>query len=68
MYKNNKLILKSQHRFRCEKHNQFTEEVNKIALSASDNKKNTMSLFNRNMHMEWARIWYAKKKKLNVTI
>ena len=52
MYKNNNLILKSQHRFRCEKHNQFTEEVNKIALSASDNKKNTMSLFNRNMHME----------------
>ena len=39
MYKNNNLILKSQHRFRCEKHNQFTEEVNKIALSASNNKK-----------------------------
>ena len=28
--KNNKLILKSQQKFRSEKHNVFTEEVNKI--------------------------------------
>ena len=27
--KNNRLILKSQQRFRSEKHNVFTEEVNK---------------------------------------
>ena len=32
--KNNRLILKSQQRFRSEKHNVFTEQVNKIALSA----------------------------------
>ena len=31
--KNNKLILKSQQRFRRDKYNVFTEEVNKIALS-----------------------------------
>ena len=33
--KNNKLILKSQQTFRSERHKVFTEEVNKIALSAN---------------------------------
>ena len=37
--KNNRLILKSQQRFRSEKHNAFTEEVNKIALSANSDKR-----------------------------
>ena len=38
--KNNKLMmLKSQQRFRIEKHNVFTEEVNKIALSANGDKR-----------------------------
>ena len=37
--KPNKLTLKSQQRFKSEKHNAFTEEVNKIALSANDDKK-----------------------------
>ena len=36
--KNSKIILKSQQRFKGEKHKVFTEEVNKIALSASDDK------------------------------
>ena len=36
--KNNKLILNSQQRIRSEKHNVFTEKVNKVALSASDHK------------------------------
>ena len=36
--KNNKLILKPQQRFRREKHNVFTEEINKIALSSNDYK------------------------------
>ena len=35
---NNKLILKTQQRFKSEKH-VFTEEVNKIALSSNDNKR-----------------------------
>ena len=34
----NRLILKSQQRFRSEKHNVFTEEVNKIAFSGDDYK------------------------------
>ena len=37
--KNNKLISKSKQRFRCKKHNAFTEEVNKTALSANDDER-----------------------------
>ena len=37
--KNNRLILKSQQRFKSKKHNVFTEAVNKIALSANNDKK-----------------------------
>ena len=36
--KNNILILKTQQRFRSQKH-VFTEKVNKIALSSNDDKK-----------------------------
>ena len=36
--KNNKLILKTQQRFRSEKHSVFTEEINKIALISNDDK------------------------------
>ena len=36
---NNKVILKSQQRFKIEAHNVYTEEVNKIALSSNDNKR-----------------------------
>ena len=37
--KNNKLILKTQQRFRSENHNVFTEDINKIALSSNDDKR-----------------------------
>ena len=36
--KNNKLILKTQLGFKSERHNVFTEEINKIALSSNDDK------------------------------
>ena len=36
---NNELILKSQQRFKSEKHDVYTEEVNKIALSSNDDKR-----------------------------
>ena len=32
----NKIVLKSQQRFRSERHNVYTEEINKIALSSND--------------------------------
>ena len=39
MIKNNKLILKTQQRFRSEKRKHvFTEEINKIALGLNDDK------------------------------
>ena len=36
---NNKAISKSQQRFKSEVHNVYTEEVNKITLSSSDDKR-----------------------------
>ena len=35
---NNKLIFKTQQRFKSEKHNVFTEEINKIVLSSNYDK------------------------------
>ena len=37
--RNNKLILKTKQRFKSERHNVFTEEINKIALSSNDDKR-----------------------------
>ena len=36
---NNKLTLKTKQRFKSERRNVFTEEINKIALSSNDDKK-----------------------------
>ena len=36
---NDKIILKSQQRFKSDHHEIYTEEVNKIALSSSDNER-----------------------------
>ena len=37
--KNNKLGLKTQQRFRSQKHNVFAEEISCIALSSNDDKR-----------------------------
>ena len=37
--KNNKWISKIQQRFKSERHNVFTEEINKIALSSDGDKR-----------------------------
>ena len=37
--RDNKIILKSQQRIRSKKDNAFTEKVNKIAVSANDDKR-----------------------------
>ena len=37
--KNNKSILKTQQRFKNERHTIFTKEINKIALSSNDDKR-----------------------------
>ena len=36
---NNEIILKSQQRFKRERHNVYTEEINKTALSSNDDKR-----------------------------
>ena len=36
---NNEIVLKSQQRFKSERHDVYTEEVNKIALSSNDDKR-----------------------------
>ena len=36
---NDKIILKSQQRFKRDHHKMYTEEVNKIALSSNDDKR-----------------------------
>ena len=36
---NDKIILKSQQRFKSDYHNVYTEQVNKIALSSNDDKR-----------------------------
>ena len=36
---NNEIILKSQQRFKSERHNVYTEDINKIALSSNDDKR-----------------------------
>ena len=36
---NDKVILKSQQRFKSDCHNVYTEEINKIALSSNDDKR-----------------------------
>ena len=38
---NNEIILKSQPRFKSERHGVYTEEVNKIALSSDDKRLQT---------------------------
>ena len=39
MIRNNKLILKTHQRFKSERHNVFTEEINKVDLSSNDDKR-----------------------------
>ena len=42
---NNEIILKLQQRFKSEKHDVYTEEVNKMALSSNDDKR--LHIFDR---------------------
>ena len=49
---NNEILLKSQQRFRSEKHNVYIEEINKIALSSNNDKR--LQIFDKitNIHVE----------------
>ena len=43
---NNEIVLKSQERFKSKRHNVYTEEINKIALSSNDDKR--LQTFDKN--------------------
>ena len=45
MFVYDKIILKSQQRFKSNHHNVYTEEINKIAVSGNDDKR--LQTFNR---------------------
>ena len=47
--KNNKVILKTQQRFKNERHNVFTKEIDKIASRSNDDKKNAINWFDGNI-------------------
>ena len=53
--KKKKTNIKSQQRFRSEKRNVLTEKVNKIVLSANEDKR-IQQIDQENMHMEQVRI------------
>ena len=47
---NNKIILKSQQRFKSDYHNAYTEKIDKIALMSNDDKR--LQTFDKIIHME----------------
>ena len=59
---NDKIILKSQQRFKGDHHEVYIEEVNKIALSCNDNKE--LQIFDRviHIHTEQMRLECVKVK------
>ena len=46
---NDKVVLKSQERFKNERHDVYTENVNKIALSSNDDKR--LPTFDKLQHL-----------------
>ena len=68
MIRNKKLISKSQHKFRTEKDRVFAEEVNKIALSTTNDKR-IQSIYSIEKYAYGtSKELVCKKKKLNATI
>ena len=59
---NNKTIMRSQLRFKNDHHDLYTEEVNKIALNSSDNKRLQKLIELQHIHMEQILLKYVKVK------
>ena len=59
-------MLKTQQRFDSERHNVFTEEINKIALSSNDDKR--IPSVDSIETSETRKDVVSEKKRLNVTI
>ena len=60
--------MPSQQRFRSEENNIFTEQVNKIALSANDEKKIQLINSIETYAYGTSKKLYIKMKKLNLAI
>ena len=60
--------IKNTARFKSERHNDFTEEINEIALSSNDDKKCNQLFWKKHMHMQSIKIQYVTNQSLNVTI
>ena len=65
--KYNKLILKTRQRFKSERHNVFTEEINKIALSSNYDKRmqSIDSTESYTYRMNKDLVWKKEKIKCN---
>ena len=55
---NNKNVYRSQQRFKIYNHDVYAEEVNKIALSANDDKR--LQKFDRITNAKWQKIYSLK--------
>ena len=58
---NNQIVLKSQQRFKNERHGVYTEEINKIALSSNDDKRLQTLIELHHILMEQVLVKYVKQ-------
>ena len=63
---NNEIILKSQQRFKSEKRDVYTEEINKIALSSNDDKR--LQTFDRITSHPYGKIHLKQNPKIQRSI
>ena len=57
-----KIILKSQKRFKSHHHNVYTEEINKIELSSNDGRSYKHLIELKHIHIEQMLLKYVKMK------
>ena len=66
--KNNKLILKTRQRFKNERQNVFTEEINNIVLSSNDDKGMQSIDFIETYAYGTSKDLVSEKKRLTITM
>ena len=59
---NNEIVLKSQQRFKSERHDVYTEEINKIVLSSNDIKDCILLIELHHVLMEQVLVKYVKQR------
>ena len=60
--KNNNLMVETQQRFKSERHNLFTEEINKITLGPDDDKR-MQSIDSIETHAYWMNKYLVFEKE-----